>query len=223
MMKKTLFIILIGVLLLSFNSCGKKGGDAPASPTEGDAQQAGASDSGGFSLELDTESPADVSLSTAIATDTEIETYIKKLVNSYNGATMDTLTVMSATDGTGGYKVHAMITWNKKMNTQDSRKTLETYSATIASMVNANLENVQKLNLVWLVPNLDGRGKFTYKRVDGMLSLSEISFDSQFGGITPLANGASSTTEGGVDTAATDGLPADSEEGEEQEQGQQNE
>lgn len=206
MIKKLLLLILMGSILLCTTACTKddeaKSGDLDSAElkTTGAATKNTTESSEG-ALNVTGSSTAPALTSSVAPSQKSVETFVKTLITQgYANSKVDSLTVFEArnTPEEGDYKVHVTVSWSGTNSPEDSRTTLEGYSNNIAAMINANLENVAELSIIWLAPNIDGSGTAKYKKLDGLLSLYDISFDSNFGT-------SSTTTDGAVDTEDTMG------------------
>lgn len=182
-MKKTLFLIVIFLLLLNLIACGEINDEAFGN------DNLTVSDSASKNVDNDTISCIDSSNSDSsdiLVSSSEpknVEDIIKHLINEIDGTKIDSLTVMEDNNSSNvdNYKVYAIITWNRKHTASDSKQTIINYSDSIASSVNDKLGNIQDLFLVWIVPNLDSTASITYEKTDGMLSLKEEAFNKNFG------------------------------------------
>ncbi|WP_312647611.1 hypothetical protein [Aminipila sp.] len=180
-MKKTLLLILICVLLLSFNSCGKSDNE-----NTGKDNLTESTDSATKKNDTTTDSSlaADSSVSSDLLTtsssEKNVEVFTKRLINAADGTKIDSLTVTKSSTS-DNYNIYAIISWNRKHTPSDSQQIIKDYSDSFASSVDSKLGNVENLSIVWLVSKLNGTASITYEKTDGMLSLKEETYDKKFG------------------------------------------
>ncbi len=190
MLKKLILLLLIISIFCSFTSCKKKSEveEEKVDISEVSTTESGKSSSSSESeIALNKEPSQDltgIDLSVTSTSKKHIEKYVKNLINeSYDGTKLESLTVMSDNNSSNSedYKVYTIISWSKEATPTDSKSILEDYSNNISSMINANLENVTELSLIWRVPYINGNATAKYKKIDGFLSLYDISFNKKFG------------------------------------------
>lgn len=210
-MKKTLLLILIGLVLLNLMACGKSNDEKTSSDnltksaTAATKEKTDATDSN-----LDEATSASSDLSVTSSTEKNVETYVKRLINAVDGTKIDSLTVMKAenTVGSENYNVYAIITWNRKHTPSDSQQIIKDFSDNFAGSIDTKLGNVEDLSLVWRVSNLNGTASITYEKTDGMLTLKEETYDKNFGITTEGTTGTAiqSTTGSAVNTSVTESV-----------------
>lgn len=172
-MKKFLIYFLIAACLFMQTACGDD--DTPEVVSDASS-----------SVSLEREDIIDLSptgsgaIPVSIPTENSIETTIKNYINAIYHAEIDSFTLMEdrSTPAEGDYKVYTIVEWDGTDGVTETAQTLQSETAKVAGNISPRLEMIQEITLVWMVPNLDGRAKITYSRVDGILELSDESYNN---------------------------------------------
>ncbi len=75
------------------------------------------------------------------------------------------------------FNINSIITINEDINEAEILKKMQDLSKAISSRVNVELPNVHELRLSWLMSEKTTYANFTYEKIDGLLSLVNVSFD----------------------------------------------
>ncbi len=74
-------------------------------------------------------------------------------------------------------QINSILTLNSDKSKKECLKTIQGASAAISSRINNEIPNVCSLRISWLVSDTNAYGNFSYEKIDGLLSLTEVSLE----------------------------------------------
>ncbi|MGP1569617.1 MAG: hypothetical protein ACTTH0_01620 [Eubacteriales bacterium] len=172
--KKTAFVFLIASLLLT-SACGDSDNSNAANTSDKSKKYASTMQDQSKIIS----NPDSLKYASATTVKSNIEKIVKNAVAGYTDITSESITVMAlqGTDDSDDYTVRCHLSLNNAGVASIAYETISDFTQELANKLDAYSGSVGELSVAWIVPELTGSGRITYKKNDGALEFSTEDFD----------------------------------------------